>query len=173
MNNNQYRKPVLTSTEEFVTSQGVFKRIITLYRRILTVNGSIVLDDYSLLEDEFFLDALKSKFMQEDFKGHIDFNDNMVPFDINLDVSDEDEAKVEFFKLGTHTLSFIFKRLTEAPKSCNFKFNDYGREHKYVLNNITYDHTVDIEAAIGKEKTEQLKAELNNLAIMFDSYNYD
>ena len=135
MSNNKYRKPVLTSTEEFVTSQGVFKRIITLYRRILTVNGSIVLDDYSLLEDEFFLDALKSKFMQEDFKGHIDFNDNMVPFDINLDVSDEDEAKVEFFKLGTHT--------------------------------------VDIEAAIGKEKTEQLKAELNNLAIMFDSYNYD
>ena len=161
MSNNKYRKPVLTSTEEFVTSQGVFKRIITLYRRILTVNGSIVLDDYSLLEDEFFLDALKSKFMQEDFKGYIDFNDNMVPFEIN------------FFKLGTHTPGFIFKRLTESPKSCNFKFNDYGRGHKYVLNNITYDHTVDIEAAIGKEKTEQLKAELNNLAIMFDFYNYD
>ena len=62
MSNNKYRKPVLTSTEEFVTSQGAFKRIITLYRRILTVNGSIVLDDYSLLEDEFFLDALKSKY---------------------------------------------------------------------------------------------------------------
>lgn len=171
MSNNQYRKPVLTSTEEFVTSQGAFKRIITLYRRILTVNGSIVLDDYSLLKDEFFLDALKSKFMQEDFKGHIAFNDKRVSFEINLDVCDEDEAKVEFFKMGTHTLGFIFKRLTEAAKSC--KFNDYGRGHKYVLNDITYDHTVDIEAAIGKEKAEQLKAELNDLAMMFDSYNYD
>lgn len=173
MSNNQYRKSVLTSTEEFVTSQGVFKRIITLYRRILTVNGSIVLDDYSLLEDEFFLDALKSKFMQEDFKGYIDFNDNMVPFEINLDVSDEDEAKVEFFKLGTHILSFIFKRLIEAPKSCNFKANDYGRGHKYIMNDMTFDHSNEIESFIGPEKFEQLRAELTDLATMFDSYNYD
>lgn len=173
MSNNQYRKPVLTVTEEFITSHGIFKRITTMYRRILNTEGRIVLDDYSLLEDEFFLDALKSKFMQEDLKGHIDFNDKRVSFEINLDVCDEDEAKVEFFKMGTHTLGFIFKRLTKAPKSCNFKFNDYGRGHKYVLNNITYDHTVDIEAAIGKEKTEQLKVELNDLATMFDSYNYD
>ena len=135
------------------------------------MNGSIVLDDYSLLEDEFFLDALKSKFIQEDLKGHIDFNDKRVSFEINLDVCDEDEAKVEFFKLGTHTLGFIFKRLTEAPKSCNFKFNDYGRGHKYVINDITYDHTADIEADIGNEKAEQIKAELTELATIFDSYN--
>ena len=171
MSNNQYRKPVLTSTEEFVTSQGAFKRIITLYRRILTVNGSIVLDDYSLLEDEFFLDALKSKFMQEDFKGHIDFNDKMISFEINLDVSDEEESKVEFFKLGAHTRDFIFKSLIETPKCCNLKFNDFGRGHIYVLNDKTYEHTADIEADIGKEKTEQIKAELTELATIFDSYN--
>lgn len=173
MNNNQYRKPVLTVTEEFITSHGIFKRITTMYRRILNTEGSIVLDDYSLLEDELFIDALKTKFMQEDFKGHIDFNDKMIPFEINLEVFDDDGAKVEFFKLGTHTLGFIFKRLIDAPKSCNFKFNDFGRGHKYVLNDITYDHTVDIEIAIGKEQTEQLKAELNDLATMYDSYNYD
>ena len=171
MSNNQYRKPVLTVTEEFITSHGIFKRITTMYRRILNTEGRIVLDDYSLLEDEFFLDALKSKFMQEDFKGYIDFNDNMVSFEINLDVSDEDEAKVEFFKLGAHTRGFIFKRLIEAPKCCECKFNDFGRGHKYVLNDITYDHTVDIEADIGKEKSEQIKAELTELATIFDSYN--
>lgn len=173
MSNNQYRKPVLTSIEEFVTSQGAFKRIITLYRRILTVNGSIVLDDYSLLKDEFFLDSLKTKFMQEDFKGCIDFNDKRVSFEINLEVTDEDGKKVEFFKLGTHTLGFIFKRLTEAPKSCNFKFNDFGRGHKYVLNDKTYEHTRDIESSLGSDKFEQLGTELTELAKIFDSYNYD
>lgn len=173
MNINQYRKPVLTSTEEFVTSQGVFKRIITLYRRILTVNGSIVLDDENLLQDELFVHALGTKFGQEIFKGYIDFKEEKIPFEINLDVTDEDCNNVEFYKLGSQTRNYIFKRLIEAPKSCNFKANDYGRGHKYVLNDITYNHTVDIEAAIGKEKTEQLKAELNDLAMMFDSYNYD
>ena len=171
MNNNQYRKPVLTSTEEFVTSQGAFKRIITLNRRILTVNGSIFLDDENFLQDELFVHALGTKFGQEIFKGYIDFNDEKVPFEINLDVTDEDCNNVEFYKLGSQTRNYIFKRLIEAPKSCNFKFNDYGRGHKYVLNNITYDHTVDIEADIGKENAEQIKAELTELATIFDSYN--
>ena len=171
MNNNQYRKPVLTSTEEFVTSQGAFKRIITLNRRILTVNGSVFLDDENFLQDELFVHALGTKFGQEIFKGYIDFNAEKVPFEINLDVTDEDCNNVEFYKLGSQTRNYIFKRLIEAPKSCNFKFNDYGRGHKYVLNNITYDHTVDIEADIGKENAEQIKAELTELATIFDSYN--
>ena len=143
------------------------------YRRILTVNGSIVLDDENLLQDELFVHALGTKFGQEIFKGYIDFKEEKIPFEINLDVTDEDCNNVEFYKLGSQTRNYIFKRLIEAPKSCNFKANDYGRGHKYVLNDITYNHTVDIEAAIGKEKTEQLKAELNDLAMMFDSYNYD
>lgn len=171
MSNNQYRKPVLTSTEEFVTSQGAFKRIITLYRRILTVNGSIVLDDENLLQDELFVHALGTKFGQEIFKGYIDFNAEKVPFEINLDVTDEDCNNVEFYKLGMQTRNYIFKWLIKEPKCCELKFNDYGRGHKYVLNNITYDHTVDIEADIGKENAEQIKAELTELATIFDSYN--
>lgn len=171
MSNNQYRKPVLTSTEEFVTSQGAFKRIITLYRRILTVNGSIFLDDENLLQDELFVHALGTKFGQEIFKGYIDFNDEKVPFEINLDVTDEDCNNVEFFKLGMQTRNYIFKWLIKEPKCCELKFNDYGREQKYVLNDKTYEHTADIEADIGKEKAEQIKAELTELATIFDSYN--
>ena len=173
MNNNQYRKPVQTSTEEFVTSQGAFKRIITLYRRILTVNGRIVLDDENLLQDELFVHALGTKFGQEIFKGYIDFNDEKVPFEINLDVTDEDCNNVEFYKLGSQTRNYIFKRLIEAPKSCNFKANDYGRGHKYIMNDMTFDHSNEIESFIGPEKFEQLRAELTDLATMFDSYNYD
>lgn len=171
MSNNKYRNPVLTSTEEFVTSQGAFKRIITLYRRILTVNGSIVLDDENLLQDELFVHALGTKFGQEIFKGYIDFNDEKVPFAINLEVTDEYGNSVEFFKLGMQTRNYIFKWLIKEPKCCELKFNDYGREHKYVLNDKTYEHTSDIEADIGKEKAEQIKAELTELATIFDSYN--
>ena len=171
MNNNQYRKPVLTSTEEFVTSQGAFKRIITLNRRILTVNGSIFLDDENFLQDELFVHALGTKFGQEIFKGYIDFNDEKVPFAINLEVTDEYGNSVEFFKLGMQTRNYIFKWLIKEPKCCELKFNDYGREHKYVLNDKTYEHTSDIEADIGKEKAEQIKAELTELATIFDSYN--
>lgn len=173
MSNNQYRKPVLTSTEEFVTSHGIFKRIITLYRRILTVNGSIVLDDEKLLQDELFVHALGTKFGQEIFKGYIDFKDEKIPFEINLEVTDEDGNNVEFYKLGIHTRNFIFERLIKAPKSCNFKANDYGRGHKYILNDMTFDHSNEIESFIGPEKFEQLRAELTDLATIFDSYNYD
>lgn len=171
MSNNQFRKPVLTSTEEFVISQGIFKRIITLYRRVLRINGSIVLNDEKLLQDELFVYALGTKFGQELFKGYIDFKDEKVPFEINLEVADEDGNEVEFYKLGTQTKNYIFDRLIDTPKCCNLKFNDFGRGHIYVLNDKTYEHTADIEADIGKEKTEQIKAELTELATIFDSYN--
>lgn len=173
MSNNQFRKPVLTSTEEFVISQGIFKRIITLYRRVLSINGSIVLNDEKLLQDELFVHALGTKFGQEFFKGYIDFNDEKVAFEINLDVTDEDGKKVEFYKLGTHTRDFIFKSLIEAPKCCNLKFNDFGRGHKYGLNDMTFDHSNEIKSFLGPEKFEQLRAEVTELATMFDSYNFD
>ena len=173
MSNNQYRKAVLTSTEEFVTTQGIFKRITTLYHRVLHVNGSIVLDDDSFLDDVLFVHALGTKFGQELFKGYIDFKDEKVPFEINLDVTDEEGKEVEFYKLGMHTRNYIFERLLKAPKCCEFKFNDYGRGHKYMLNDMTFDHSNEIESFIGSEKFEQLRAELTDLATMFDSYNYD
>ena len=171
MSNNQYRKPVLTSTEEFVTTQGIFKRIITMYKRVLSIKGSLVLKNDSFLDDELFIHALGSKFGQENFKGSIDFNEDKVPFEINLEVTDEDGNEVEFYKLGIHTRNYIFERLIKAPKCCEFKFSDYGRDHKYVLNDQTYEHTTDIEAAIGKEETERIKAELFALANTFDSFN--
>ncbi len=173
MSNNQYRKPVLTSTEEFVTSYGIFKRIIILYRRVLSINGNIVLDNDSMLDDELFVHALGTKFGQEIFKGYIDFKDEKIPFEINLEVTDEDGKEVEFYKLGMHTRNYIFERLLKAPKCCEFKFNDYGRGHKYVLNDKTYEHTRDIESSLGSDKFEKLGTELTELAKIFDSYNYD
>lgn len=173
MSNNQYRKPVLTSTEEFVTTQGIFKRITTLYHRVLHVNGSIILDDDSFLDDVLFVHALGTKFGQEIFKGYIDFKDEKVPFEINLDVTDEDGQNVEFYKLGSQARDYIFNSLLKDPKSCNFRANDYGRGHIYTLNDMTFDHSTEIKNYIGSEKFEQLKAEVTVLANTFDSYNYD
>ena len=40
-----------------------------------------------------------------------------------------------------------------------------------MLNDMTFDHSNELESFIGPEKFEQLRAELTDLAAMFDSYN--